>query len=395
MWWRPPGFSSSSWSAAVGRSLTISPAASAASAPSATPAPPLRATEAALGIELTEQTHLLRLLIFNGEMISSHVLHVYFLVAPDLLGVKSVLPLVDTHPEVVLRAMRMKKLSYDLCAAIGGRHTHPVAMVPGGFTHVPKESDLAALRERLVACREDVWQTVATLKTLSFPSFERETEYISLTHPDRYAFYEGDVKSSDGYVVPATEYRSVVNEYIVPFSTAKHTRWHREAYAVGALARVNNNFDQLWPMAKEVAAELGFTVPCCNPYLNSVAQVIEIAHCVEDSIALIDQLLGRGLQRETPEVKPRAGRGVGAVEAPRGILFHEYEYDEQGKCVRANCVIPTNQNYGNLCRDMQARVPQLLDQPKERITLDLEMLVRSYDPCISCSTHLLNVTFVE
>lgn len=355
----------------------------------------LRATEAALGIELTEQTRLLRLLIFNGEMISSHVLHVYFLVAPDLLGVKSVLPLVDTHPEVVLRAMRMKKLSYDLCAAIGGRHTHPVAMVPGGFTHVPKESELSALRERLVACREDVWQTVATLKTLSLPSFERETEYISLTHPDRFAFYEGDIKSSDGYVVPATEYRSVVNEYIVPFSTAKHTRWHRESYAVGALARVNNNFDQLLPLAKEVAAELGFSVPCYNPYLNSVAQVIETAHCVEDSIALIDQLLGRGLQRETPEVKPRAGRGVGVVEAPRGILFHEYEYDERGKCVWANCVIPTNQNYGNLCRDMQARVPQLLDQPKERITLDLEMLVRSYDPCISCSTHLLDVTFVE
>lgn len=355
----------------------------------------LRATEAALGVELSEQTHLLRLLIFNGEMISSHVLHVYFLVAPDLLGVKSVLPLVETHPEVVLRAMRMKKLSYDLCAAIGGRHTHPVAMVPGGFTHVPKEAELLALRKRLIDCREDVRQTVATLKTLSLPSFERETEYISLTHPDRYAFYEGDVKSSDGYVVPPREYRSVVNEYIVPFSTAKHTRWHRDSYAVGALARVNNNFDQLLPLAKEAAAELGFAVPCYNPYLNSVAQVIEIAHCVEDSIALIDQILDRGLRREVPEVRPRAGRGVGVVEAPRGILFHDYEYDEQGKCVRTNCVIPTNQNYGNMCRDMQARVPQILDQSKETITLDLEMLVRSYDPCISCSTHLLKVKFVE
>lgn len=356
----------------------------------------LRATEAAMGIEISEQTRLLRLLIFNGEMISSHVLHVYYLVAPDLLGVKSVLPLVATHPEVVLRAMRLKRLSYDLCAIIAGRHTHPVAMVPGGFTHLPKPQELRDIRARFVAAREDLKETVALCQTLSLPQFARPTEYVSITHPERYAFYEGDIKSSDtGETLPPSRYKEATNEYIVPHSTAKHARWHRDSYAVGALARVTNNYEQLHPAAKEAAEALGFSLPCYNPFMNNVAQVIETVHCVEDSILLIDQILERGLEPEEPHVEPRAGEGVGVVEAPRGILFHHYEYDDHGKCVKANCVIPTAQNYGNIDRDLQAFVPQLLDKPKEDITLNLEMLVRSYDPCISCSVHLLDVEFIE
>lgn len=358
----------------------------------------LRATERALGIEITEQTRLLRLLAFNGEMASSHVLHVYFLAAPDLLGVPSVVPLIQSHPEAVQRAMRLKKLFYDQCALLLGRHTHPVAMVPGGFTHFPSEGDLEALRGRLEQARGDVEATVELFGKLPLPDFVRETEYVSLTHPERYAFYEGDIKSSESVVVPPEEYRSVTNEYVVPHSTAKHARWHREAYAVGALARFNNNSPQLHPKAREAAEALGLRAPCFNPFMNNIAQVVETVHCLEDSIALIDTLLERGIQPEEPRPPARLdGEGVGAVEAPRGILFHHYAY-EKGHCVKANCVIPTAQNLGNIDRDLEALVPQLLRShwpDKEKIRLHLEMLVRAYDPCISCSVHLLEVEFKE
>jgi coenzyme F420-reducing hydrogenase alpha subunit len=358
----------------------------------------LQATESALGIRITEQTRLLRLLAFHGEMASSHILHVYFLAAPDLLGAPSVLPLVRSHPEVVQRAMRLKKLFYDQCALVAGRHTHPISMVPGGFTAFPSERDLVALRERLMRARSDMEATVELCRTLAsaLPDFTRETEYVSLTHPERYAFYEGDIRSSEGVVVPKEAYRSVTNEYVVPHSTAKHARWHRDAYMVGALARFNNNHGQLHPRAREAADALGLKPPCTNPYLNNVAQIVETVHCVEESIEFIEALLERGVEPEDPVPPTRLdGEGVGAVEAPRGTLFHHYTY-EKGHCVEANCIIPTAQNLGNIDRDLRALVPQLLrtDWPdKEEIRRKLEMLVRAYDPCISCSVHLLEVEF--
>jgi len=160
---------------------------------------------------------------------------------------------------------------------------------------------------------------------------------------------------------------------------------------VGALARFNNNHTQLTPLGQEVAEITGLKAICYNSFMNNVAQVVEVAHAIEDSIRIIDQLLARGIKEEKFEVKPRAGRGVGGVEVPRGLLIHDYTLDEQGRVVDANLVIPTNQNHQNIEEDMGALLPQILDKPKEDITLTLEMLVRAYDPCISCSTHLLKV----
>ncbi|HEY3324503.1 MAG TPA: nickel-dependent hydrogenase large subunit [Planctomycetota bacterium] len=356
----------------------------------------LRATEDALGIELTEQAKLLRLLAFHGEMASSHVLHVYFLAAPDLLGVPSVVPLVASHPDVVLRAMRLKKLFYDLSAIVTGRHTHPIGLAPGGVTYFAKPKELAALKERLVASRADLEATVALVKTLALPDFERDTEYVSLTDSARYAYYEGKIKSSEGDVVPVSQYRKVTNEYVVPHSTSKHAKWHRDAYFVGSLARFNNNYAQLHPKAKAVAEALGIKPKCINPYMNTVAQLVETVHSLEDSIDIINVLLDKGIKPE-PLVPPARldGEGFGAVEAPRGILFHNYVY-EKGRCVKANCIIPTGQNLANIDRDLQGLVPKLLktDWPdKEKIRQKCEMLIRAYDPCISCSVHLLEMEF--
>jgi sulfhydrogenase subunit alpha len=355
----------------------------------------LRATEKALGVEPSEQTVLLRKLNFHGEMIDSHVLHTYYLVAPDFLGVGSVIPLAETHREVVLRALRIKKLSGDLCAMVAGRHTHPIAMAVGGFTHLPTEQELRDMRTRLVDARADMDETIALFATLPWPEFERETEYVSLKKDDEYAFIDGTIVTSDDFSYPIEDYRKVTNEECVPFSTAKWTHHNRDSYMVGALARFNNNYDQLHPRAKEAAAKLGMKPIVTNTFLNSAAQAVEMVHCIEDSILIIDELLTRGIQAEEPPVVDvQAGEGTGSCDVPRGILFHNYVYDEDGICTEANCIIPTNQNMANLNADMRALLPQILDKPQEEIRLTLEMLVRAYDPCISCSTHFLTVEFV-
>jgi len=354
----------------------------------------LRATEKALGVNLSPQTTLLRRLNFHGEILDSHILHVYMLVAPDYLGLGSVIPLAKSAPDIVLRALRMKQLAGDLCAAICGRHTHPIAMTVGGFTHYPSRQDLLALRERIINMRPDVEATVELFASLKFPTFERDTEYIALHKEEEYCFIDGVIASSDGGTWAIEDYRTVTNEQIVPHSSAKHTHNQRDSYMVGALARFNVNFDQLHPRAKDAAAALGLKPKTINPYLNAAAQAVEIVHCVEDAILLIDELLARGIKYEEPAPPTRmSGTGVGSTDVPRGTLFHEYTIEE-GRVVGANCIIPTGQNLANIEKDMRALVPGILDRTQAQITLALEMLVRAYDPCISCSTHLLDVKFV-
>ena len=295
---------------------------------------------------------------------------------------------------MVRRAMRLKNLGYDLSKVVVGRHTHPIAMVAGGFTFVHQAEKLKAMKDRIAEGLDDLKETVRTLQGIDLPDLERETEYVSLTHPDRYAFYDGEILSSDrDEPVAPDPYREVIEEYAVDYSTAKYARWNRPEYMTGALARFNNNYEQLTDGAKTAAEDLGLTHPCHKPFTNTIAQVVECVHCLEDARDLIDTLVNGGIRpgREHENVKDQAGAGVGAVEAPRGILFHEYEYDDEGKCLSANMVIPTAQNLANLEADMRAYVPAIAGESKETITHRLEMLVRAYDPCISCSTHVIDL----
>lgn len=357
----------------------------------------IQASEAALGVTPTEQTTRLRKICLHGETLQSHVLHAYYLAAPDFFGVGSVLPLAASHLPVVQRALRLKKLANDLCAAVAGRHVHPVSMAVGGFTNVPDIRRLREAQQRLIAAREDFRETVELFKSVrdKIPAFDRPTEYISLTRDDEYAFLNGDILSSDAGRVPVGEYLKMTNEHIVPHSSAKHARVKRDSFMVGALARFNNNHAQLRPEAKQAAADLGLQAPCHNAYMITVAQVVECLHCLEDAIELIDEVLRRGVRREPIEVIPRAGRGIGATEVPRGVLYHDYTFNDQGLIEKANCIIPTGQNLANIELDMRTLVPQVLDKSPEEITLLSEMLVRAYDPCISCSAHFLKVEFVE
>jgi coenzyme F420-reducing hydrogenase alpha subunit len=299
----------------------------------------------------------------------------------------------------------MKKTCNDMCDILVGRHVHPISAIVGGFTKLPRQSDLDAMLDMLKKMRTDMDATVELAASLKFPIFERDTEYVALISDDgEYPLLMGDIGSTDGVRMNKKDYKKITNEFVVPHSSAKHAKLSRESYAVGALARFNLNSEKLHPKAKEVATAVGLKPKCINPYLNTVAQLVESFHCLEDAISIVEDLKNTSLHydeeivvglNEQHKIPVRADNGVGAVEVPRGILFHNYQTDKNGIITNANCIIPTNQNTGNIEYDMMELVPEILDKSDEEITLAIEMLVRSYDPCISCSTHLLNIKFVN
>lgn len=357
----------------------------------------IKAIEKALGVEVSEQTDKLRMLLHYGEYIESHVLHVGYLVLPDLLGQKSVVPIAATNPAEVKTVIRAHRLGNYMMELLGGRMTHPVTIKPGGFSKLPTEADLRDLKTRIEAVIPDLKVIAGLVGQLAgkLPKFERETEYIALVHPGLYTFYHGRIGSTDtDRPVEVDKFESVVNEHVVPQSTAKWCKWHRDSYAVGALSRFKLNCNMLLPLAAGVARDFGLTKACCNPYMNNVAQVVEAVQVVEHSLQLIDELLTTGIKPETPKVSPRSGEGAAAVEAPRGVLFHRYAFDKKGACVSANVCIPTNQNHANIQKDFEALAPRIINRGQDEVRLLLEMLVRAYDPCISCSTHYLDVEFV-
>ena len=365
----------------------------------------IQAAEDAIGFVPSEQTIALRRLLLHQENLDSHILHIYLLVAPDLLGVKSFVPLINTHNVVVRRALRMKKQCNEVCEILVGRHVHPISAIVGGFTKLPKPQDLDKMLDILVGLRSDMDETVALAATLKFPQFERETEYVALANNiAEYPMLSGEVASSDGLNMHKNDYQKITNEFVVPHSSAKHTKASRVSYMVGALARFNLNYDKLHPKAKVAAQALDFKPMCYNPFMNTAAQLIECIHSLEESIELLEQFKKNGINQdeaivvglnERGTIPVKAGRGVGAVEVPRGILFHDYEVDDKGIIINANCVIPTGQNLNNIEHDMKKLVPEVLDKSDEEITLLMEMLVRAYDPCISCSAHFLNVKFIN
>lgn len=368
----------------------------------------IKAVESALGIEVSEQADLVRILMLYAEQLQSHILHVGYLAAPDFFGAPSVVPLVARAPQAVKTIVKVHRTANEWANLLAGRPTHPVTIIPGGVTRIPGEKQWRQLQQTLKDIVPDAKAIAEVVLSVAgnIPKFERPTEYVSLkqTDPPTYTFYHGGITSTDikGAVLPIEKWHDVTSEFIVEQSTSKWAKWHRDSYAVGALARFNNNADLLSPMAKEAARTFGLQKGCCNPYFNTVAQLVECFHIVETSIAMIDQLLTKGVKEEfnlsggaklTSATK--AGRGAGCVEAPRGILFHEYEFDKNGNCIAADICIPTGQNHANIQKDFEKLLPEIIGESENEIRLKLEMLVRSYDPCISCSTHFLDVKFVR
>jgi len=349
----------------------------------------IRAVENAFGIVPSDQTRKLRILLKHMETLQSHILHLYFLAAPDFVNAGSVFPLIKSHPDVVARAARLKLVANDACDIIGGRRLHPTRTVVGGFTMLPEKSALQLIKTRLEGAMVDLSQTAELFRSFPVPDFSRETEFVSLKGEGDYPFIGGDLVSTDGVRMKEKDYAKMTNEYSVKQSTAKWARLSRDSFAVGALARINNNFVYLHPTARELSESFGLRPVNHNPFMNNIAQLIECVHVTLDSINLINEILDTEWDEPRQPVKHKKGTGVSAVEVPRGILYHSYEFDRDGKIVKSDCVIPTGQNHANIHYDLMALAGEFAEGGKKDADIELlaEMLVRSYDPCISCSVH--------
>lgn len=354
----------------------------------------LKAIEDALKIKISKQSLLLRELAFSGEVLQSHILHLFFLVFPDLLGAGSIAPLLQSHPELAKTGLELKRLANEICAAVGGRHIHPISLVPGGMAHAPKEAELKRLKAGLQGSFERLEYTLEFLSGIPAPDFAKEREFISLTSRGGYAMYDGTPHSDTGRDIKPVDYTKRVKEYVVAHSTAKHAKTAKGTFMVGALARFNNGFKRLNSKGKAAAKRAGLKPGVKNPFLNNMAQLVECFHLTEEAVTTIDALLKTGVKPEPPKKPAGYGRGIGIVEAPRGTLYHDYTINKDGVIESAECIIPTAQNLRSIEEDLRAVVPTLLDRPKEKITQAVETLVRAYDPCISCSTHIMDVRFI-
>ncbi len=350
----------------------------------------LRGIENALGVAIPDTAAKLRLLAKHGETLQSHFLHLFFLAAPDFLGLPSVLPLLSTRPAVVALAAKAKGIANHLCDAVAGRTTHPVSFKVGGMSVAPDKAILAGLKNELAEIPELLKITVEIFQGFEIPDFARETEFVSLKGQKEYPWIGGRVVSSDGVDLPESSYREITNEFVTENNTSKWSKLSRDSYAVGALARFNNNFKHLAPAAKSIADFFRLSPVSHNPFMHNIARLVEVVHCLAEARRLVDELLDTDLSRNlAAEVTPRAGSGTGAVEVPRGILFHHYELDDTGRIAKADCVIPTTQNNANIHYDLVELARQCAARGlgDKKIELMCSMLVRAYDPCISCSVH--------
>jgi len=348
-----------------------------------------RAAERALGIEVPETAQKVRILAKHAETLQSHTLHLFFLVAPDLVGTGSVIPIAKSHPHVLGIATSLRGYANRASDLIAGRTSHPMAIKVGGMTKVPRKRQLRKLLEELENTLPYLDQTLDFFKDLTWPDFVRETEFVSLHGEGDYPYIGGDLISSDGVLKGESEYLVMTNEYLVDFSTSKLCKLSRESFAVGSLARFNNNYAGLHPKARQVAEQLGLKPPSYNPFHHNLAQLVECFHVAYESKDMIAELIDSDISQYAIPYDLRAGVGVGAIEAPRGILYHCLEVDDDGIIRRADCVIPTGQNNANIHYDLQELVPQLAEQglQENEISKQAQMLVRAYDPCISCSVH--------
>ncbi|MCX6178088.1 MAG: Ni/Fe hydrogenase subunit alpha [Chlorobiales bacterium] len=349
----------------------------------------IRALERAMKIDPPDAAEKIRCLAMHGETLQSHTLHLFFLIMPDFANTPSILPLIHSYPDVVRAGLQLKELGNEISLVTTGRCTHPVSLVVGGLSKAPEKQLLLKLRTMIRERKPALDTACAFFRSLTIPLFIRETEFISLFNGSSYPSIGGRLISTDGVDRDEDDYLSMTNEYTRDFSTSKFTKLSRASSVAGALARFNNNYDRLHPKAKEVAASFGLQPVSHNPFMNNIAQLVECVHILEDAEALINSLLNMELREIKTSYKLQQGSATGAVEAPRGILYHHMETDSEGKVVHADCVIPTTQNNANIYYDLQAITEQACYAGKSDREIEklCEMVVRSYDPCISCSVH--------
>ena len=351
----------------------------------------VHAIEDASGITLDGPLRALRRLLYCGEWIESHALHIVMLHAPDFLGFPDAISMAAAHGAVVRRGLALKKAGNDLLRLLGGREIHPVNVRVGGFYRVPTRAELIALAPVMAAARDDAIALARFVAGFSFPDFARDYEFVALRHLAEYPMNEGRVVSNRGLDIAVTDYDSVFAERHVAYSTAlQSTIGARGNYVVGPLARFNLNFDRLSPSVQALAAEFGISEGCANPFRSIIVRALELVYACEEA----ERLIAAYHPPAAPSVAvaPRAGVGIAATEAPRGLLYHRYDLDAAGMILAARIVPPTSQNQATIEDDLRIIATRDLDLPEEDLRDHCEQAIRNYDPCISCSTHFLRLT---
>ncbi|QPJ61589.1 MAG: Ni/Fe hydrogenase subunit alpha [Candidatus Nitronauta litoralis] len=354
----------------------------------------VHAMEKALGIQVQGPLRDLRRLLYCGEWIESHTLHIYMLHAPDFLGYEDAVQMAKDHKDVVERGLQLKKVGNEIVSLVGGREIHPVNVKVGGFYKVLAKTEFDHLKERLKWARDAALETVKWSSRFDFPAFDQDYEYVSLSHPDEYPFNEGRIISNKGLDIEAQEFENNFREDHVEYTNALHSVLiDRGSYFVGPMARFNLNFDQLSPLAKESAKESGIGDHCHNPFQSIVVRSIEVLYACDEALRIIESYE----KPDQPSVDFEIQEGVGAActEAPRGLLYHRYKIDEEGQILDARIIPPTSQNQKTIENDLWQFVPKHLDLPQEKLTWQCEQAIRNYDPCISCATHFLKLDIVR
>lgn len=351
----------------------------------------VHAMENALDITIDNKLRDLRRLIYCGEWIESHVLHVYMLHAPDFLGYQDAIQLAKDHPDVVNEGLRLKKIGNELVTLLGGREIHPINARVGGFYKAPSKYNLNLMLENLKWARTAAHSMIKLTSTLEFPNFEQDYEFVALRHPDEYPLNEGRIVSNRGLDIDVSDFEKHFEEEHVEHSTSLHCRLkERGGYKVGPLARYALNFDKFTPEVQKAAKDAGLKEECYNPFKSILVRAVETLHAVNEAIRIIENY--EEPEKSYIEVNPKEGVGYGCTEAPRGICYHRYNLDSNGYIKDANIVPPTSQNQTSIESDLRALIPTIIDLPDDEITWKCEQAIRNYDPCISCSCHFLKVT---
>lgn len=348
------------------------------------------AMENAFGINVDGQLRALRRLIYCGEWIASHTLHVYMLHAPDFLGYESAIEMAKDYPKEVARGLKLKKIGNDLMSLIGGREIHPINICVGGFYKLPTKSELIGIKDDLKRARDDAMQTVQLVSKFTFPDFYRDYEYVALSHPNEYPINEGRIVSNKGMDIEASDYDQYFEEQHISYTNALHSVIkERGEYFVGPMARYNLNFDKLSPLAKETAKDAGLEPLCNNTFKSIIIRSIEILYACDEALRIIDQY--EMPEKSRLEIKPSVSTGFGCTEAPRGILYHRYKMDKEGSILDAKIVPPTSQNQKTIESDLCDFVDNNISLSDKELTWHCEQTIRNYDPCISCATHFLKL----
>ncbi len=348
------------------------------------------AIEDACGVTITGPIRDLRRLIYCGEWIESHALHVYMLHAPDFLGYEDAIRMAKDHPDEVKRGLRLKKAGNEIVRLLGGREIHPINVRVGGFYKAPEKKEFCALAEELKWARDAALETVRWVATFAFPEFDRDYEFVALRHPDEYPFNEGRLVSNKGLDITVREFdQNFVEEHVAHSNALQSRLKDRDAYFVGPLARYNLNFDKLSPVAQEAARHAGLGPVCRNPFQSIIVRSVEMVFACDEALRLIEQY--EMPDKPAVNIEPCVDTGYGCTEAPRGICYHRYRLDDRGVIVDARIVPPTSQNQKTIESDLRQFVQSHLGIQKDMLQWQCEQAVRNYDPCISCATHFLKL----